>query len=135
MWTIDALFSPWPNRTKPEMQTQILKRLLMMTKTRKTRRPPPPPPPPIPVFADIECYQDEDQVFHANLVCWSSAEEVEIHHSDKIEDFLAALEELTGFEGDERERKVVSFFHNMRGLTEILFSKRCTIRGALWKNR
>ena len=74
-----------------------------------------PPPPPIPVFADIECYQDEDRVFHANRVCWSSAEEDEIHHSDKIEDFLAALEELTGVEGDERERKVVSFFHNMRG--------------------
>ena len=25
-----------------------------------------PSPPPIPVFADIECYQDEDRVFHAN---------------------------------------------------------------------
>lgn len=74
-----------------------------------------PPPPPIPVFADIECCQGEDRVFHANLVCWSSAEEDTIHHSDKIEDFLAALEELTGVEGDERERKVVSFFHNMRG--------------------
>ena len=74
-----------------------------------------PPPPPIPVFADIECYQDEDWVFHANLICWSSAEEDEIHHSDKIDDFLAALEELTGVEGDERERKVVSFFHNMWG--------------------
>ena len=74
-----------------------------------------PLPPPIPVFADIECYQDEDWVFHANLICWSSAEEDEIHHSDKIEDFLAALEELTGVEGDERERKVVLFFHNMWG--------------------
>ena len=73
-----------------------------------------PPPPPIPVFADIECYQDEDRVFHANLICWSSAEEDEIHHSDKIEDFWAALEGLTEVEGDERERKVVSFFHNMR---------------------
>ena len=75
-----------------------------------------PLPPPIPVFADIECYQDEDRVFHANLVRWSSAEEDEIHHSDEIEDFLAALEELTGVEGDERERKVVSFFHHMRGV-------------------
>jgi len=28
---------------------------------------------------------------------------------------LAALEELTEVEGDERERKVISFFHNMRG--------------------
>ena len=36
-----------------------------------------PPPPPIPVFADTECYQDEDWVFHANLICWSSAEEDE----------------------------------------------------------
>lgn len=73
-----------------------------------------PPPPPIPVFADIECYQDEDGLFHANLICWSSAKEDEIYHSDKIEDLLTALEELTEVEGDERERKVVSFFHSMR---------------------
>ena len=54
-----------------------------------------PPRSPLAVFADIECYQDEDRVFYPNLICWSSAEEDEIHHSDSIEDFLAALEDLT----------------------------------------
>ena len=33
-----------------------------------------PPPPSLAVFADIECYQDEDWVFYPNLICWSSAE-------------------------------------------------------------
>ena len=74
-----------------------------------------PPRSPLAVFADIECYQDEDRVFYPNLICWSNAEEDEIHHSDNIEDFLAALEDLTQVEGDERKRKVVTFFHNMPG--------------------
>ena len=50
-----------------------------------------------------------------NLICWSSEEDDEIFHSDSIEDFLQALEDLTEVEGDERPRKVITFFHNMRG--------------------
>ena len=50
-----------------------------------------------------------------NLICWSSEEDYEIFHSDSIEDFLQALEDLTEVEGDERPCKVITFFHNMRG--------------------
>ena len=63
---------------------------------------------------DIECYQYEDQVFHPNLICWSNAEE-EIYHAERVEDYLEAFEELMVVEDDERERKVVSFFYNLRG--------------------
>lgn len=38
-----------------------------------------------------------------------------IHHCNNIEDFLQALEDLTEVEGDERPRKAITFFHNMRG--------------------
>ena len=42
-------------------------------------------------------------------------EEHEIHHTEMVEDYLEALEELTVVEDDEKERKVVLIFHNMRG--------------------
>ena len=42
-------------------------------------------------------------------------EDDQIHHADTIEEFLHALEDLTEVEGDERPRKVITFFHNMRG--------------------
>ena len=91
-----------------------------------------PPPRPLAVFTDIECYQDEDRVFYPNLICWSSAKEGEIQHSESIEDFLNALEELTEVEGDERERKVVTFFHNMNGfdgnfILEKLYDQGCAV--------
>lgn len=50
-----------------------------------------------------------------NLICWSTEEEDEIHHSNSIDDFLQATQDLTEVEGDERPRKVITFFHNMRG--------------------
>ena len=54
-------------------------------------------------------------MFVPNLICWSTQEDDQIHHADTIEEFLHALEDLTEVEGDERPRKVISFFHNMRG--------------------
>ena len=74
-----------------------------------------PPPPPLLNFADIECFTTEDRVFVPNLICWSTQEDDQIHHADTIEEFLRALEDLTEVEGDERPRKVITFFHNMRG--------------------
>jgi len=74
-----------------------------------------PPPKPLLVFVDIECYQYEDRVFHPHLICWSNAEEEEIYRAEKVEDYLEAFEELMVVEDDERERKVVSFFYNLRG--------------------
>ena len=54
-----------------------------------------PPPPPVLNFADIECSLTEERVFIPNLICLSSEEDDEIFHSDSIEDFLQALEDLT----------------------------------------
>lgn len=65
---------------------------------------------------DIEFYQYEDQVFHPNLICWSNAEEEEIYHAENVEDYLEPFEELMMVEDDERERKVVSFSYNLRGI-------------------
>ena len=56
-----------------------------------------------------------ERVFMPNLICWSSEEDDEIFHSDSIEDFLQALEDLTEVEGDERPCTVITLFHNMRG--------------------
>ena len=74
-----------------------------------------PPPKPILNFADIECALTEERVFQSNLICWSSKEDDEYHHADNIEDFLNAIEDLTEVEGDERPRKVITIFNNMRG--------------------
>ena len=74
-----------------------------------------PPPKPILNFADIECALSDDNVFDPNLICWSSEEDDDIQSADNIDDFLKAIEDLTEVEGDERPRKVISFFHNMRG--------------------
>lgn len=69
-----------------------------------------PPPPPVLHFFDIE------RIFIPNLICWSSEEDDDvIHHCNNIEDFRQALEGLTEVEGDERPRKVITFFHNMCG--------------------
>ena len=82
---------------------------------------------------DIEFYQYEDQVFHPNLICWSNAEEEEIYHAENVEDYLEPFEELMMVEDDERERKVVSFSYNLRGIEVISSSKNCTIKVRLWK--
>ena len=74
-----------------------------------------PPPKPILNFADIECALSDDNVFDPNLICWSSEEDDDIQSADNIDDFLKAIEDLTEVEGDERPRKVITFFHNMRG--------------------
>ena len=74
-----------------------------------------PPPPPVLNFADIECAISEDRVFQPNLICWSSEEDEEIHHARTIEEFLEPCEALTEVEDDDRPRKVITFFHNLRG--------------------
>ena len=74
-----------------------------------------PPLKPLLVFADIECSLDADRVFTTNLICWSAEDEDEIHHTESMTDFLEAFEDLTHVEDDERERKVITFFHNLPG--------------------
>ena len=66
-------------------------------------------------LADIECALSDDRVFQPNLICWSSEEDEEIHHTSSIEQFLEACDALTEVEDDEQERKVITFFHNLKG--------------------
>lgn len=63
------------------------------------------------------CGLDAHRVFTPNLICWSAEDEDEIHHTESTTDFLEALEDLTHVADDERERKVITFFHNLRSRT------------------
>lgn len=49
------------------------------------------------------------------MFVWSSEEDDKIFHSDSIKDSLQAPEDLTEVEGDERQRKVITCFHNTHG--------------------
>ena len=57
----------------------------------------------------------EHRVFQPNLICWSSEEEEEIHHSSSIEEFLEDCDALTEVEGNERKHKVITFFVILKG--------------------
>ena len=74
-----------------------------------------PPPPPLLNFADIECALSEDRVFQPNPICWSSEKDEEIPHARTIDEFLEACKAMTEVEDNERPRKVITFFHNLRG--------------------
>lgn len=74
-----------------------------------------PPPPPLLNFADIECALSEDRVFQPNPICWSSEKDEEITHARTIDEFLEACKAMTEVEDNERPRKVITFFHNLRG--------------------
>ena len=75
----------------------------------------PPPPSPTLNFAHIECALTKDQAFEPNLIYWSSEEDEDIHHATTINEFLDACEAMTEVEDDVRPRKVITFFHNLRG--------------------
>ena len=74
-------------------------------------------PPPLPLLnlADIESFSIDDRVFMPNLICWSTEDDDDIHHAKTIQEFLEAMEKITEVEEDDRPRKVITFFHNMRG--------------------
>ena len=76
------------------------------------------PPPPLLVYADIEALQNHDSVFQANLLCYSSSEEEDIHVLDGEEcvlNFLHELDDLTEVPGNEKQREVIVVFHNLKG--------------------
>lgn len=76
------------------------------------------PPPPLFLYADIEALQNHDSVFQANLLCYSSSEEEEIHVLDGEEcvlNFLHELDDLTEVPGNEKQREVIVVFHNLKG--------------------
>ena len=76
------------------------------------------PPPPLFVYADFEAMQDHEGVFVANLLCYSSSEEEEIHvlHGEDCSlQFLHELDELADVEDSDRERDIIIVFHNFKG--------------------
>ena len=75
------------------------------------------PPPPLFVYADLEAMQNEETVFVANLLCYSSSEEEDIHVLDGEEcvlNFLHELDDLTEVPGNEQQREVIVVFHNLK---------------------
>ena len=76
------------------------------------------PPPPLFVYADIEAYQNEENVFIANLLCYSSAEEDTIHAldgEDCVLQFLQDLDALAEEPDSEKQRNIIVVFHNLKG--------------------
>ena len=77
------------------------------------------PPPPLFVYADIEAYRNEENVFIANLLCYSSSSEEEIHVIDGDQCVLNFLQELDDLaevpDNNEEQREVIVIFHNLKG--------------------
>ena len=76
------------------------------------------PPPPLLVYADIEAYQNEENVFIPNLLCYSSAEEDTIHAldgEDCVLRFLQDLDDLAEEPDSEQQRNIIVVFHNLKG--------------------
>ena len=80
------------------------------------------PPSPLFVYADFEAMQDPEGVFIANLLCYSTSEEEEIHVLDG-EDctlrFLEELDELADVQDSDREREIIIVFHNLKGFDSV----------------
>ena len=76
-------------------------------------------PPPLMVYADIEALQNHESVFEANLLCYSSSEEEEIHVIDGencVLNFLQELDDLAEVpDNNEQQRQVIVVFHNLKG--------------------
>ena len=76
------------------------------------------PPPPLLVYADIEAFQNEENVFIANLLCYSSDEEDTIHAldgEDCVLQFLQDLDDLTEVPESDKMREIIVVFHNLKG--------------------
>ena len=76
------------------------------------------PPPPLFVYADFEAMQNEEGVFVANLLCYSSSAETTIHVLDGEDcalQFLRDLDDLTDVPDCEGEREILVVFHNLKG--------------------
>ena len=80
------------------------------------------PPPPLFVYADFEAMQDHEGVFVANLLCYSSSEEEDIHvlhGEDCTLQFLEELDELADVPDSDREREIIIVFHNFKGFDSV----------------
>ena len=80
------------------------------------------PPPPLFVYADYEAMQNAEGVFIANLLCYSSSEEEDIHvlqGEDCTLQFLHELDELADVQDNDREREIIIVFHNFKGFDSV----------------
>ena len=80
------------------------------------------PPPPLFVYADFEAMQNAEGVFVANLLCYSSSEEEDIHvlkGEDCTLQFLHELDELADVQDSDRERDIIIVFHNFKGFDSV----------------
>ena len=81
------------------------------------------PPPPLFVYADFEAMQNAEGVFVANLLCFSSSEEEDIHvlhGEDCTLQFLEQLDELANVLPDsDSEREIIIIFHNFKGFDSV----------------
>ena len=76
------------------------------------------PPSPLRVYADIEAMQNEENVFIANLLCYATAEEEEIHVLDGdqcVLNFLHELDDLADVPESDKDREIICVFHNLKG--------------------
>ena len=76
------------------------------------------PLPPLMVYADIEALKNHESVFEANLLCYSSSEEDEIHVIDGdhcVLNFLQELDDLAEVPDSEKQRNIIVVFHNLKG--------------------
>ena len=76
------------------------------------------PPPPLFVYADLEAFQNEENVFIANLLCYCSSEEEEINILQGEEctlKFLEELDDLSEVPNSEQQRELIVVFHNLKG--------------------
>ena len=76
------------------------------------------PPPPLFVYADFEAMQNAEEVFVANSLCYSSAEEEAIHvleGEDCALQFLHYLDDLVDVPENNQEREILVVFHNLKG--------------------
>ena len=80
------------------------------------------PPPPLFVYADLEAYKNEENVFVPNLLCFATAEEEEIHVIDGdhcVLNFLQELDALAEVPDSDRDREIIIVFHNLKAFDGI----------------
>ena len=76
------------------------------------------PPPPLFVYADIEAMQNDESVFQANLLCYSTSEEETIHVLEGnhcISNFLHEFDDLAEVPESDKRREIIVVFHNLKG--------------------
>ena len=80
------------------------------------------PPPPLFVYADYETMLNEEGVFVANLLCYSTTEEEDIHAlqgEDCSLQFLEEMDELVYVPDSDSEREIIIVFHNFKGFDSV----------------